>query len=293
MNYTIKNNALTVTISSHGAELISAVGNDGFEYIWQGDEEYWNGHAPILFPACGQTLNKRYKYKGAEYEMLPHGFAMRNEFSLVSKSDASVILMLSANETTKRNYPFDFSLVAEYKIENNHLFANFTVQNTGNSAMPYMFGWHPGFVLEAYNGSSINDFTVKFEGKESVIWHPLQHGCFVSPIGTKYPIKNSEYKLCEDEIYKNDTLIFVDSGYSAYLSSPKEKHAVNLSYSKNLPYFCIWKADSPDARFICLEPWSDVPGDGESEENFETKKMSRLSERESAVYSYRVDFLTL
>ena len=48
MNYTIKSDVLTVVISSLGAELISAMGKDGFEYIWQNETgEFWKGHAQI------------------------------------------------------------------------------------------------------------------------------------------------------------------------------------------------------------------------------------------------------
>ena len=85
-------------------------------------------------------------------------------------------------------------------------------------------------------------------------------------------------------------MIFVGAGNRARLYSPKSEHSVSLSYGENLPYFCIWKWESADAKYICLEPWSNVPGDGIEPENFDKKKMSRLPSGEKETYGYMVHF---
>ena len=73
MNYTLKNDLLTITISDLGGELQSVKGN-GCEYLWQGDPSYWTGRAPLLFPICGRFFDGRYTYAGKTYEMGTHGF---------------------------------------------------------------------------------------------------------------------------------------------------------------------------------------------------------------------------
>lgn len=291
MNYTIQNDILTVTVSSLGAELVSAVGEGGFEYIWQSpSSEWWGSHAPLLFPHCGRILNSEYVYNSIKYSMGAHGFAIRSEFALVEKTGDRLVLLLYSNERTKEIYPFDFKLTAEYKIEKDSLFVNFTVQNTGKCMLPYMLGWHPGFNLDCSNDAKISDFSVEFPGKRSVLWHPLQNGCFVSPVSKNYPLSGSGYQLDEEEIYKNDTMIFADTGCRAVLSSPKSERGVELSFSENLPYFCIWKTPDSRAKFICLEPWSDTPSDGEAPEDFATKRMSRLAPGGKEIYSYAIKF---
>lgn len=291
MNYTIQNDKLTLTVSELGAELISATGEDGYEYIWQSPKkEFWGGHAPLLFPLCGRILNSEYTYGNKTYKMGSHGFARTNNFELLERDAEHLRLSLSNSESTREIYPFSFELIVDYKLENKSLFVNFTVQNTGENELPYMFGWHPAFTLDAEGGAKIGDFSIEFADKKSLVWHPLENGPFVSPIGYEYPITDSKYTLFEEEIYKNDTMIFVGTGNRARLKSDKAKHSVTISYSDNLPYFCIWKYPSSEARFICLEPWSNVPGDGLTPEDFETKKMSRLSPGAMAQYSYRVDF---
>ena len=291
MKYTIYSDELKVTIDSVGAELISAKGSDGFDYIWQSpSENFWSGHAPILFPHCGSIVNSEYTYEGKRYSMRAHGFARHREFSLVDISKSTITLSLTSDEESRKIYPFDFTLVAEYKVEKNILFANFSIQNTDKKVLPYMFGWHPAFTLDCSGGASIGDFSLSFEGVKALGLHPLQNGPFVSEKEIPYPLCDSKYRLCEEEIYKNDTLIFTNTGGRVLLSSPLTMHSLSLSWSDNIPYLCVWKYPSSEARFICLEPWSDVPGTGDAPEVLEEKKLSRIAPGQAAIYSYEVGF---
>lgn len=291
MNYKIQNDNLTVTVSSLGAELVSVVGKDGYEYIWQNASgEFWGGHAPLLFPHCGRILNSEYTYGGERYEMGIHGFARKMEFELVNQEADSLVFSLKPSEETKKIYPFDFELIAEYKIAENALFANFTVQNKDKKVLPFMFGWHPGFNLDDKNGAKTEDFYIDFGDVEECSCYPLQNGGFVAPDSYRYSLPNGKYQLSEEENAREGTMIFVGTGNCAKLYSQKSEHGVELSYSKNIPYFCIWKWESADAKYICLEPWSDVPGDGVTPENFDTKKMSRLQAGEKASYEYSIKF---
>ena len=45
----IKNDQLTVEISSLGAELQSIKDANGNEYLWDGDPEYWGRHTKLIF----------------------------------------------------------------------------------------------------------------------------------------------------------------------------------------------------------------------------------------------------
>ncbi len=287
MEYIIKNDKISVTISDKGAELRSVKDALGHEYIWGGDERYWKDRAPVLFPICGQILEKKYTANGKEYHMNGHGFAKKSVFEVTEKSDSSITMLLKQNEETLKEYPYNFELICEFSIEKNSLNVNFNVKNTDEKVLPYMIGWHPGFTLEGTN--DINSFKLDFCGKKSLIWYPLQNGPFVRPYGEPYGI-DGHYALNEEEIYKNDTMIFVGTGESTKLYSENAPHSIDFSWSKNLPYFCVWKADSSDARFVCLEPWSDVPNTGDVPENFDERKMSRLDSGKSEKYSYSVKF---
>ncbi len=286
MIYTLKNENISVQIDSMGAELISVRSNSAYEYIWQGEQ--WKGHAPLLFPLCGKLLDDKYTYHGKEYRLQKHGFARRSEFSLVNKSDTEVTLSLSSSDETLAVYPFEFKLSASYKIDGTRLEFKLSIDNLGKHIMPYMFGWHPAFTLGGTK--EINSFYVSFPEKKSLTWHTLQHGAFVNPFYSSYPLKAGKYYLNEEEIYKNDTMIFKGASNTVKLAGGSSKRTVTLSYSENIPYFCIWKYPSADARYICLEPWSNIPADGETPENFDSRQMSRLSAGESEDYTFSVIF---
>ena len=286
MIYTLKNDQLTVKVNSLGAELTSVISESGYEYIWQGTQ--WNKHSPVLFPICGALLDGKYIFKGREYPMEKHGFARGSEFELVESTDTMLKLKLESSEETLAVYPFEFVLSATFSINENNLSVIFSVENTGKQIMPYMFGWHPAFTL---GGSrEIGSFYVDFGGKKALTRHTLQNGPFVNPFYESYPLKAGKYYLNEEEIYSNDTMIFKDVPNSVRLAGGYQKRSLTLSYSDNLPYLCIWKFPDSAARYICLEPWSDVPSDGSTPENFLSRAMSRVSVGASADYEYTVKF---
>lgn len=65
----IKNDKLVLTVSEHGAELQSIKDNEGKEYLWDGDEKYWNRHSPILFPLVCGLWKDTYRCEGHTYHL--------------------------------------------------------------------------------------------------------------------------------------------------------------------------------------------------------------------------------
>ena len=52
--YQLKNQELTLKISSKGAEMKSLKDNKtNQEYLWHGDSAYWGRTSPVLFPIVG------------------------------------------------------------------------------------------------------------------------------------------------------------------------------------------------------------------------------------------------
>ena len=99
MVYFIENDYLFVKVSSLGAELTSIKNKDnGVEYLWQGDEAYWSGQAPIMFPICGRLFKGKYTYLGKEYTMPNHGIARSSEFTLLDKKDDEITLSLASDD---------------------------------------------------------------------------------------------------------------------------------------------------------------------------------------------------
>ena len=285
MIYTLKNEKLTVSVSSKGAELVSAISSDGKEYIWQADKSYWGRHAPILFPVCGRLLNSEYTLDGVRYEMGSHGFARDREFELVEAIDDSLTLVLRQNEQTAKVYPFDFTLSVKYSLRGSELTMAIEVKNDSAKTMPYMIGWHPGFNIEGL----IDNYSIKVKIGNSVKRNYMKPSLFIEPEAVDFPIYDGIFKLTEKEIYGEDTLIFSDIGGESELLRDG-KTILRIKQSDNLPYYAIWKAPKSGAEYICLEPWSDIPADGITPECFDTRKMSRLDAGKSETYIFTVEF---
>lgn len=286
----IKNEFYTITVSTLGAELISVKANDGFEYMWQNTGDFWESHAPILFPACGRLKNQRYTYLGKEYEMDMHGFIKDAEFAVASKEGGHITMTYTSCEQSRKIYPFDFVVIANYELRGEEIIFTFSIENKSCEAMPYMFGWHPGFALPTGDRLDIESYKLDFDGVSELNWFSLQNGPFICPESVKYQLSDGCYRLCEEEIYKNDTMIFTGHKNRIRLFADGEPYELSMSFSENLPYLCIWKDEFNAAKYICLEPWSSVPNDGITDENFDTRKMNRLAPKANEIFTYTLKF---
>lgn len=287
MQVTIKSDRITARINTLGAELCSVTGTDGHEYIYTGT--HWGGHAPLLFPICGCLVDSKYTLGGIEYTLAKHGFARRSEFEVVEAREDYVRMCLTENEATLASYPFNFCLYAEYRVEGERLTADFTVENRDERTMPYVFGWHPAFTLGGEG--EIGGFMLDFGCDGPFVMHPLKQGLpFLSGEELEFPLDCGLYRLNERQIYENDTLILTGTPGEVRLYGAGDIHEVEVKWSENLPYLCIWKWPDSEARYLCIEPWSGVPSLGNEAESFDTRPMDRLSAGEKEVYSYSVVF---
>ena len=286
MIYTINSDILTVQVNSIGAEVISVKNNGGKEFLWQADERYWGSHAPILFPICGRLLNAEYSYKKKNYGLPLPGFAHSTEFSISHVSTSEITLVLRSNAETLSMYPFDFELSVKLSVIENTLKMNVSVKNESNETMPYMIGWHPGFVIDGI----IDDYSISFKNGQRAVRHNVNERLFLDAHGVDFPLENGIFLPTEKEIYKVDTVILTSVGSEVALSR-NGTDKIRMSQSDNLPYYAIWKAPHSEAEYICIEPWSDIPADGSAPECFEDRKMSRLTANASENYFFSVEFI--
>lgn len=291
MNYVLKNEYYEATLSSKGAEMISLKNADGRELLWQNNTgSGWSDHAPVLFPLCGNIKDKKAIYKGKEYAMKQHGFALTSEFELVEISDTRLVLSLASSEVTRAQYPFDFKLTVTYALDGDRLTFSATVENTGRDTLPYSFGWHPGFNLPTENGQDIEDYAICFDNKSEVTWVRFYDDFDVPNDYIRYPVANSRYQLCEEEIYRHDTMIFLEAGNHVQLKAEGHPFCLDMSWSENLPVLCLWKSETNKAKFICIEPWTHDTIRGERSNDLELRPAHRLAPSESESFCYELKF---
>lgn len=279
MLYTLKNELLTVKIAARGAEPVSVVGADGTEFLWQADARYWGKTAPWLFPICGRLPGGAYTYGGVTYEMGCHGFARGMEFAPVAVSDTALTMLLQANEETKKQYPFDFSLEIAYRLEGNRLCCALKITNKGESVMPASIGGHPGFCVPVGGVGAYDDCYLEFSAPctpRAVVFsvNLLDSGervPYTPEDGVRIPLSH--------EMFQNDATFLCDVPREVTLRSKKSLHAVTVSYGE-APYLGIWSAAN-GGDFVCIEPWYGMAS-AEGVTAFEEKgDMFRLARGES------------
>ncbi len=285
MTYTLKNEHYTASVSDMGAELVSLVSVSGYEFLWQKQKDYWHMQAPFLFPLCGSFKDSSYTYNGTRYPMQLHGFLLSSKFQLIEKNDSSISFLLESDENTRAQYPFDFTVEIKYTLENDNISWTAKITNTGDVEMPYMFGWHPGFNLPTDEEQDNEDYLIDFGDIEELTWCPYIDEQFITDRVLPYHLNSGKYKVNEEEILQNDTMIFTGHKNHVKLFAPGHNFNVEMSWSENLPTFCIWKQETHDAKMICMEPWCLFTEDGINDDNYNKRIMPKLASRESETYS--------
>lgn len=277
MIYTIKNDVLTVQISSLGAELYSIKTNDGCEYMWQGDPKYWAGRAPIMFPICGRFFGGKYTYLGKEYEMGSHGIARHCEFSLKEQEKSSITFSLSANDETKKSYPFDFIFDVTFTLVDSSLNIEYIVNNTGTKELIFALGAHPAFNVPLESGLSFEDYRVEFEKECDAFKLDLSPTCFCTYDDKLYLGGKTKTISLKHELFDNDAIFLYNTPKAISLKTDKGERGVTVKFD-NMKYIGLWHATKTDAPYVCIEPWCSIPSrDGVVDDLSTKREMVHLS----------------
>lgn len=251
MEIKIKGNSCEATISTLGAQLMSFI-KDGKEYIWNGDERYWKGRSPLLFPFVGGLRNGKALIYGKEYEMARHGFIRFMEFEVFEQSENSVTMRFCANEETLKMYPFSFIFDATFVInEDGSLLSRLTVKNTDEKVMPFTIGQHTGYAVD---NEIYNSCVITFEKEETVNCpaNVLENGLIDTDIRTPF-LKNERSFTLNHSLFDNDAII-CDGVKSRSLTL--ESTTTDLKFRIDFPDFenVLFWAIKGEAPFVCIEP---------------------------------------
>ena len=249
----IKNQNLTVSIDSHGAELTHVVNNKtGHEYIW--NNMAWAKHAPILFPAIGRSTDDEYLINCKNYSMQQHGFVSDYDFEVICHRDTELILSFKGNEETLKSYPFAFELKVSFILNLNQLMVNFEVQNLSDNILSYSLGFHPAFNVEG----DFEDYSLSIEPeceqltKFEIVKNPFPYR---SGLVKDLPFAGSTFDL-NHHIFDEGLVILADKVDAVKLQGPS--YAVGMDLS-DFSHLCLWTIDDEELPFICLEPFFGLP----------------------------------
>lgn len=266
MIYTIQNEKVVATIDSKGAELKSLKKReDAYEYIWQGNPAYWKRSSPTLFPYIGAVKNDGYTLNGEFYPMSRHGFVRDVMFEMVEISKDHVKFLYISNEKTLEMYPYDFKLWIVYTIREYEIIMQYKIENLTKKEMYFNIGGHTAYNFKIEEGEKYLVFE-KHETRESSTFN-LETGLTCEE--TIEVLDNQKELLITYDLFKHDTLLFegLKSKY-VILDDRKSNRKIKIDFS-DFPYLAIW---TPNAPFICIEPWYGITDYELSENAIERKK---------------------
>ncbi len=254
MKYTIASGRFSATVNDMGAELVSLTDGNA-EYIWIGDETYWGGQNPHLFPVIGRVKKGHIDFDGVAYPMQSHGFARRHPYTVVEHSADRIVMRLTENETTLASYPFTFELTIAHTVFDGGFTTSFTVKNTDTKPMPYNVGAHTGIHLPAIGAQSVEGCRLEFEKEETAtVWYGDEHILIRDDFVRTDILQHTNRVDLTNELFDGDALICGNlNSQSLRLISP-DGRAVRMDFA-GFPVMAIWTPPKKAAPFVCLEPW--------------------------------------
>lgn len=245
---TIKNEQLTVKISSLGAELQSIVDAKGAERLWQGDPAFWTGRAPILFPVAGGFREDCYEWAGQRYPMPKHGFVRKREWQVEEvRENQATFLMQDQVE----GFPFDYDLRAVYTLKGNQLEVAYAVSSRDERPFCFSVGAHEAYATP----EGIEDYEIIFDEEERLEISVLEGNLIKHE--TKLLAEKSRVLPLKYDYFAVDALVFRSLKSKAVtLRGGQAGHTIRVEFPDH-PVLMFWT--KPGAGYFCIEPWCNAP----------------------------------
>ncbi len=283
MTHYIENEYLKIGVKEYGCELTSVYGKkEEIEYLWQGDEKFWTGQSPILFPIVGRLIDDKYTLNGKEYEMPKHGFARKMNWSFSGKKGNSISFTLMQTEDTLKLYPYNFTVTVTFTIEKNKLSVSHHIDNNNSSTMYFSLGAHPAF------NCSIGD-VLSFDENETLETEKIDLVRSLR-IPETYPVLNNEKDIIITEDIFNEDALILHSIKSENITLKSRLHSRTVKFNLGgAPYLGIWS--KPGAPYVCIEPWCGVNDSAEKKDDFSKKDgINALKPEESFIFTWTAEF---
>lgn len=286
MTITLRNDNYEVVLNSHGAEINAFRSvKDGTKYVFEGPEDVWKFHAPVLFPHVGRIKDGFYTYRGTEFHLVNNGMTRDMEHTLVEQTETSALFEVTESEYTADKFPWKFSLRTYYELKENGLVFTTTVTNTDTTPMQFSLGSHTAFCCPRNTdsaGTTNADYQYEFERRE--------------PLTTV--LLNSEAQLAVDEEgtapctkpYGETEAGIIPIGKNGFgnghfftgfsskwvgLRNKKDGSLVKVNCA-GYPYLMVWQGgNGSDGAagngFNCIEPWYGTADAENTEHEWEAK----------------------
>lgn len=259
MTVTIQNEYLSLEADTLGAELQSLTAADGLAYLWNGDGEYWKGRSPVLFPVVGRLYGKRYRLNGREYPMGLHGFAAGSQFAVEQRTADRVVFLLRDSAATREQFPFAFAFRVGYALRGQRVDVSFSVDNMGEEPMYFGLGGHPGFRVPLERGTAFEDYYLRFSRPCRPQRVTFSDEVLFTGEETPYELEDGRILRLRHTLFDRDAVVLKNTSGAVTVASDKTGRSVTVSYP-GMPYIGFWHVEKKAAPYVCIEPWTTLPG---------------------------------
>ena len=219
------------------------------------------GGNPILFPFAGRTYDKGTAghWKDPQGKRLPmprNGFARDGVFELTQTTAYGFTAEFRPDARAAQAYPFDYLFSVRYEFSDLAMRIYLSLENRGETSLPWSAGHHFYFALPWHEGLTRNDYTFTIPAKK----------CFTqAPDGTLLPVEKGWETDCSfgspelsDRIYTK-----LKGGQVTFgPRSGEEQIGIRLLDSADTysgwNAFVLW-AEKTDSPYYCIEPWMGPP----------------------------------
>ncbi len=259
---TISKDETSATFDTRGAELVR-LKHRGKDFLWNGNPEWWNFHAPILFPVIGRSPEDRVRIGDAYYPMPGHGFARDRQFQLIDERQDSLTFELTDDFESRTMFPFPFKMRLIATISGAQLQLAASIENAGTASMPFCFGYHPAFVWSE-DRNARESYICRFETVEPpYIKRPNLTTGLIKSTQFPSPLRDRVLPLT-DALFVEGAILFDTLNSRSVWFGPRGSSGIVVKFPDS-PHLGIWT--KPGAPFLCIEPWQGLAelegGDGE------------------------------
>ena len=253
-NVCLKNDCLTVEISTMGAELAGIKDKNGTERLWQGDPAFWAGRAPVLFPVAGGFKDDEYILNGKTYSMPKHGFARKREFAVEAQDETSAVSILSGDASKSEGFPFENELRVRYTLSGASIKVDYEVTNLEDRPLYCSVGAHEGYACEG----GIEGYEIEFDQPEGgTLKSNILIGNLLSHETRALPLNDHNALELKYDYFAVDAQVFLTLKSRAVTLRKKGGEAMIRVEFEGLNYMLLWT--KPGANYICIEPWANHP----------------------------------
>jgi len=258
-------------VASRGGEL-KAYKLNGKDVLWYGDENYWAGSSPLLFPFCSGLKDGTVRFEGKPYSMGKHGFIRFMEFTPDVIEEDRIELSVQYNEETLAQYPYKFKVTVIHQISEEGFSSHFEVTNLDNRPMPYCIGGHPGFCT-----GNVEDWRLEMPEDEGATLYRVNENGLATPHCTDERKMTAQFDLHYSDFEKDAFLLIEPKSKYVRLVNRQSGEGVEMDII-DFNIFAVWTIYKEGSPYVCLEPWNGMPAYEDETGNFEDKPYAVILE---------------